>query len=84
MAENPLAEIDYPVNLSKFNNCNSITLGFEGNFGGSTSQINFIGLKGAFLRDKRKPINVVYEVRAQLDDHRVPGEERKNNANLGM
>ena len=29
LADNPLGEIDYPLNLSKFNNCQNIVLGFE-------------------------------------------------------
>ena len=84
LAENSLGEIDYPVNLSKFNNCQNIVLGFEGNFGGSTSIINFIGLKGAFIREKSKATEFIYEVRANIADHQVPGEDRKNDASLGM
>ena len=46
LAENLQGEMDYPVNLSKFNNCTNIVLGFEESFGANISQINFIGLKG--------------------------------------
>jgi hypothetical protein len=84
LADSPLGEIDYPLNLSKFNNCQNIVLGFEQNFGGTTSLINFIGLKGQYLRDKSKAQEIIYEVRANVDDHKVPGEERRNNTNLGM
>ena len=46
LAENLQGEMDYPVNLSKFNNCTSIVLGFEESFGANTAAVNFIGLKG--------------------------------------
>ena len=84
LAENCLGELDYPVNLSKFNNCQSIVLGFEGNFGARVTQINFIGLKGQYLRDKSKATEIIYEVRANIADHRVPGQDQKNMANLGL
>ena len=84
LTENCLGEIDYPVNLSKFNNCNNIVLGFQENFGASDTIINFIGLKGQYIREKSKATEFIYEVRAQIADHQVPGEDRKNNANLGM
>ena len=54
LAETPQGEIDYPLNLSKFNNVTSIVLGFEESFGANRTQINFIGLKGAMLRAKSK------------------------------
>ena len=84
LAENCLGEIDYPLNLNKFNNCMNLVLGFKGNLGGSTSVINFIGVKGQFIREKSKAQEIIYEVRAQMADHQVPGEDRKNNAFLGM
>ena len=74
LAENPLGEIDYPVNLSKFNNCTNIVLGFEENFGGNNTLINFIGLKGQLLRAKTKAQEFVYESRAQLADHKTPND----------
>ena len=54
LAENLQGEFDYPVNLSKFNNCTNIVLGFEESFGANLSLINFIGLKGQMLRAKTK------------------------------
>ena len=54
LAETPQGEIDYPVNLSKFNNCTNIVLGFEESFGANKTQINFLGLKGQMLRAKTK------------------------------
>jgi len=84
LAENVQADLDYPVNLSKFNNCNNIVLGFEDNFGAAQTVINFIGLKGLYLRDKSKAQEIVYEVRANIADHRVPGEDEKSRTNIGM
>ena len=84
MAEDILGELDYCLPLNKFNNCNNLVLGFVGNFGGRTTSINFIGLKGQFLRDKSKAQSIVYEVRAQMADHPKTGEERKQNAHLGF
>lgn len=54
LAEDFLGELEYALPLNKFNNCNNIVLGFVGNFNGDTTLINFIGLKGQYLRDKSK------------------------------
>mmetsp|Transcript_45275 Transcript_45275/g.60111 ORF Transcript_45275/g.60111 Transcript_45275/m.60111 type:complete len:127 (+) Transcript_45275:240-620(+) len=64
LAEDCLGELDYPLPLNKFSNCNNLVLGFVGNFGGDTTVVNFIGLKGQFMRDKFQAIELTYEVRA--------------------
>ena len=53
------AEIDYPLMATKFNNVKSLTLHFPTNFGGDTTRIYYIGLRGEFLRpfhDKVSPV----------------------------
>ena len=84
LAEDLTGDLDYALPLNKFNNCQNIVLGFVGNFGANTTIINFIGLKGQYLRDKSKAQQIVYEVRANIADHPKTGEERKNNAHLGF
>ena len=84
LAENTLGQIDYPVNLSKFNNCRNIVLGFEGNFGSDATVIHFIGLKGQFIMEKSKAQKIAYEVRAQIPDHAVVGKDEVNRAHMGM
>ena len=68
----------------KFSNVSNIVLGFDGTFGGKKSALKYLGFKGEKLRNKVKVIDTVYEVRAQLADHQVPGEKEKNFGSLGM
>ena len=78
-------DMEYPTNLTKFSNVSNIILGIDGSFGGSKSALKFIGLKGERLRNKGYKIGeIVYESRAQLKDHKVPGEEEKGFGGLGM
>ena len=83
MNENPTGELEYLLNVSKFNNTNNIVLGFDENFGAKNTVIKYIGLKGEKLREKIKVIETVYEVRANLADHKNPDDFLAKN-NLGM
>ena len=67
-------DLEYPLNLTKFGNVSNIILCFDGNFGASHSSLKFIGLKGDRLRNKIKKFGGVYEVTANLADHKVPQE----------
>ena len=69
MAENFDGELEYPLNLTKFNNTCSVVLGFTTNFGAKKTKIEAICLRGEVLHAKYKVVNTVYEVRANLADH---------------
>ncbi|KAF9379437.1 PITH domain-containing protein 1 [Podila verticillata] len=64
---------EYSTRVAKFTSIRSLTLFFSDNFGGDTTKINFIGLKGEFSEFKRDPIITVYELQANPADHKVPG-----------
>ena len=74
MNENVTGELEYLLNVTKFNNTSNIVLGFEENFGAKNTVIKFIGLKGEKLREKIKMGEIIYEVRANLADHKTPDE----------
>lgn len=57
---------EYPTRLTKFQNIRNLTLYFPENFGGDTTRIHYIGLKGEWTEIKRDPIITVYEVRQIL------------------
>jgi hypothetical protein len=58
-------------------------IGFDDNFGAKNTVIKFIGLKGEKLREKVKVIETVYEVRANLADHKTE-DDFMARSNLGM
>ncbi|KAG0042431.1 hypothetical protein BGZ83_000463 [Gryganskiella cystojenkinii] len=64
---------EYSTRVAKFSSIRSLTLFFGENFGGDTTRISFIGLKGEFSEFKRDPIITVYELQANPADHKVPG-----------
>ncbi|KAG0320283.1 PITH domain-containing protein 1 [Dissophora globulifera] len=64
---------EYSTRVAKFTSIRSLTLFFNENFGGDTTKITFIGLKGEFSEFKRDPIITVYELQANPADHKVPG-----------
>ncbi len=85
MAEdNSKGEVEYLVNMSKFNNVTNLVIGFDENFGASNTSIRYIGLKGEKLREKFKVVQTVYEIQANLADHKTPGDQFKNMSNLGF
>lgn len=83
MNENLTGELEYLLNVSKFNNTSNLVLGFDENFGAPSTVIKFIGFKGEKLREKIKVVETVYEIRANLADHKVQ-EEFSNASHLGM
>jgi PITH domain len=85
MAEdNSRGEVEYLVNMSKFNNVTNLVIGFDENFGASNTSIRYIGLKGEKLREKFKVVQTVYEIQANLADHKTPGDQFKKMSNLGF
>ena len=77
-------DMEYPTNVSKFTNVSNIVLGLDGSFGANRSSLLYIGIKGDKLRNKHKIGETVYEVRANLADHQVPGDQEKAHGGLGM
>jgi len=84
MNENVSGELEYLVNITKFNNVSNIVIGFDENFGAANTIIKYIGFKGEKLREKVKVIETVYEVRANLADHKNPADKFTNASNLGF
>jgi hypothetical protein len=72
--ENTSGDLDYLVNITKFNNVGNIVLGFDENFGAANTVVKYIGFKGERLRAKTKVVETVYEVRANLADHKNPAD----------
>ncbi|KAF9276498.1 PITH domain-containing protein 1 [Mortierella alpina] len=66
---------EYSTRVAKFSSIRSLTLFFSENFGGDTTKISFIGLKGEFSELKRDPIITIYELQANPADHKVPGAD---------
>jgi len=71
MNENVTGELEYLLNVSQFNNISNIVIGFDENFGAKNTVIKYIGFKGEKLREKIKVVETVYEVRANLADHKT-------------
>jgi hypothetical protein len=84
MNENATGELEYLVNVTKFNNVGNLVLGFDENFGAAKTQVKYIGLKGEKLREKVKVIETVYEVRANLADHKNPADKFANASGMGF
>lgn len=84
MNENVSGELEYLVNITKFNNISNIVLGFDENFGAPNTIIKYIGFKGEKLREKVKVVETVYEVRANLADHKNPADTFANSSNVGF
>ncbi|KAL5783395.1 hypothetical protein ACOSP7_008424 [Xanthoceras sorbifolium] len=72
-AENLQGVLAYQTRYSKFQSVASITLHFPENFGGDTTQIHYIGLKGeATQRDV--VATIVYEITPNPSDHKTKAE----------
>ena len=84
MNENVSGELEYLVNITKFNNVSNLVLGFDENFGAPSTIIKYIGFKGEKLREKVKVVETVYEVRANLADHKNPADKFANSSNIGF
>ncbi|CDW90648.1 UNKNOWN [Stylonychia lemnae] len=83
MNENMTGELEYLLNVSQFNNTSNIVIGFDENFGAKNTVVKYIGLKGEKLREKVKVVETVYEVRANLADHKTE-DQFMGKSDLGM
>ncbi|XP_030947771.1 uncharacterized protein LOC126708727 isoform X2 [Quercus robur] len=75
LAENLQGVLEYQTRYSKFQSVASITLHFPENFGGETTQIHYIGLKGEATQLKRDVVaTIVYELMPNPSDHKARSE----------
>ncbi|KAH7574324.1 hypothetical protein JRO89_XS03G0282700 [Xanthoceras sorbifolium] len=74
-AENLQGALECQTRYSKFQSVASITLHFPENFGGDTTQIHYIGLKGEATQLKRDVVaTIVYEIKPNPSDHKTKAE----------
>ncbi|KAG2663466.1 hypothetical protein I3760_16G030700 [Carya illinoinensis] len=75
LAENLQGVLEYQTRYSKFQSVASITLHFPENFGGDTTQIQYIGLKGEATQLRRDVVaTIVYELMPNPSDHKAQAE----------
>ena len=73
LAEDAEASLEYPTRGRPFAVVSSVTLHFPSNGGAETTQLCFVGLRGAGDESTSRELasNIVYESRPQPADHRV-------------
>ncbi|CAA6672819.1 unnamed protein product [Spirodela intermedia] len=75
LAENLHGLLEYQTRYSRFQSVGSLTLHFPDNFGGDTTQIYYIGLRGEATQLKRDVVaTIVYEVMPNPSDHKTRAE----------
>ncbi|KAK2661334.1 hypothetical protein Ddye_007867 [Dipteronia dyeriana] len=75
LVENLQGVLEYQTRYSKFQSVANITLHFPENFGGDTTQIHYIGLKGEATQLKRDVVaTIVYEITPNPSDHKTKAE----------
>ncbi|GMT37147.1 hypothetical protein PFISCL1PPCAC_28444, partial [Pristionchus fissidentatus] len=67
----PTGSVDYPLKASKFNSLSHLTIHIDRNFGGDTTKLYYLGLRGEYLGDfRQKVVIATYEARAIPKDHK--------------
>ncbi|KAK4388765.1 PITH domain-containing protein 1 [Sesamum angolense] len=75
LVENLQGVLEYQTRYSRFQSVGNITLHFPDNFGGDTTQIHYIGLKGEATQLKRDVVaTIVYELMPNPSDHKTHAE----------
>uniref|UniRef100_A0A7N0TJB0 PITH domain-containing protein n=1 Tax=Kalanchoe fedtschenkoi TaxID=63787 RepID=A0A7N0TJB0_KALFE len=75
LVENLQGVLEYQTRFSKFQSVGNLTLHFPDNYGGDTSQIHYIGLKGEATQMKRDVVaTIVYELMPNPSDHKAKAE----------
>uniref|UniRef100_A0A162B5W0 PITH domain-containing protein n=1 Tax=Daucus carota subsp. sativus TaxID=79200 RepID=A0A162B5W0_DAUCS len=70
LAENTEGLLEYQTRYSRFQGVGSLTLHFPDNYGGDTSEIHYIGLKGEATQLRRDVVaTIVYELMPNPSDH---------------
>lgn len=76
--------VEYPVPAARYPSVTLLTLFFNQNAGGDTSQIYFLGFKGEFTRRSERPGAFIYEAQANPADHpKLPGMETGMHSQIG-
>ncbi|XP_066306402.1 uncharacterized protein [Miscanthus floridulus] len=75
LAENLQGALEYQTRYSRFQGVANLTLHFSDNFGGDTTKIYYIGLRGEATQNKRDVVaTIVYEVMPNPSDHKTKSE----------
>eukprot|EP00357_Protocruzia_adherens_P019672 CAMPEP_0115005784 /NCGR_PEP_ID=MMETSP0216-20121206/20094_1 /TAXON_ID=223996 /ORGANISM="Protocruzia adherens, Strain Boccale" /LENGTH=209 /DNA_ID=CAMNT_0002372209 /DNA_START=18 /DNA_END=647 /DNA_ORIENTATION=+ len=75
LIHNPLAEVDYPTKITKFQNVDSLFLHFPNSNGELQSKISYIGFKGENTSVRKGIVIATYESKPLASDHKNPIEE---------
>lgn len=76
LAENPRGELEYQTRYARFQGVANLTLHFPESFGGTSTEILYVGLRGEATNNKRDAVTtIVYEAMANPSEHKTPGEE---------
>lgn len=71
LVEDETANIDYPLQLRKFQGVSSLTLFVRDSYGGVETKIYYIGVKGESKKWRHGIVECVYEARPQPAEHKV-------------
>ncbi|CAM6120120.1 unnamed protein product [Calypogeia fissa] len=83
LTENPRGELEYQTRYARFQGVASLILHFPASFGGTSTEILFVGLRGEATDQKRDAITtIVYEAMPNPSEHRTPGEDAPPQVNL--
>ncbi|RKP39774.1 galactose-binding domain-like protein [Dimargaris cristalligena] len=74
--------VEYHTRITKFGNVRSLTLYFPENFGEDTTRLQYIGLTGEWTELRDEPLLTVYELKPNMADHKVPGDESRVHQNI--
>lgn len=71
MSPDPSGVLEYATKVTRFNSCESVSLHFPSNFGGETTKVYYIGLKGEFAEAHRHEVTIcTYESSPNVADHK--------------
>ncbi|KAK9687249.1 PITH domain [Popillia japonica] len=72
----PTGSLEYSTKIVTFSSVYHLTMHFPTNFGGSSTRIYYIGLRGDFTEGHRHGVTIcAYEARANISDHKNPLDE---------
>ncbi|CAH0516388.1 unnamed protein product [Peronospora belbahrii] len=71
LIEDDSANIDYPLQVRKFQGVCNVTLFLQDSYGGDETKVYYIGLKGESKKWRHGVVECVYEARPQPTDYKV-------------
>ncbi|KAG7396811.1 PITH domain-containing protein 1 [Phytophthora boehmeriae] len=71
LIEDDTANVDYPLQVRKFQGVSNVTLFIQNSHGGDETRVYYIGLKGESKKWRHGVVECVYESRPQPSDHKV-------------